>query len=142
MSILQPPAGAQIEKSPGGLIWVDDNRIIVAVDTGELEHTVEHAKIVVEIFRRLSGNTPLPLLADFTNLRTVRREVREYYSSEECQRIYKATAVGMMTRSVIGRMVANFIMGIHSPQVPTKLFTDPDAAVGWLKAYVPQEQFV
>jgi len=135
-TILQPPADAQVEYGPSGPIWIDRNSIIFVVDEGLKEHSLEDARASVQITMRLSAGVPLPMLIDFTNVRGMRRDVREYYTSEECSVL--VTAVAIMTRSSIGRMVANFFLGINKTRVPTRLFSKPEEAVNWLKTYVPQ----
>ena len=34
----------------------------------------------------------------------------------------------------VSRVLGNFFLGISRPAYPTRLFTDPAAAIGWLKS--------
>lgn len=44
------------------------------------------------------------------------------------------TQVALVAKSPVERMIANFFLGLNKPQVPVRMFTDPDKARAWLGA--------
>jgi hypothetical protein len=43
------------------------------------------------------------------------------------------TALAMVTTSVLGRIVANLLMGLSSTPIPMRLFSNEQAALMWLR---------
>jgi len=130
---IQPPAGILVEQCSSGPVWLEDG-IVITVNSGCERHTLQDAKEGVQIVRRVAGYVRRPLLVDFTRVKSMSREAREYYASEESS--CNITALGIVTSSSIGRMVANFFLGINKAPVPTRLFNNPEEARSWLKKHL------
>ena len=75
------------------------------------------------------GRGPVPVLVDMRQLAKADRSAREHFTSAEAQ----ATAVALLVGSSVSKVVANFIIGMKRMPVPTRMFTDEDAAVSWLQ---------
>ena len=65
--------------------------------------------------------------------RRITREARSHYAGERTASIQRATA--LLVSSPLSATVANFFMGLNKPLSPTRMFTDPEHAIDWLKSY-------
>lgn len=134
MNTIEIPTDAEVEYGMSGPIWLDKSGIIIAINKGEKEHTLEHAKDVLVILDKVSQKIPRPLMVDFTMIKHLSREAREHYTNEENSA--KTKAVGIITRSNVGRMVANFFIGMSKSNNPVRIFNSPEEALQWLKQYI------
>jgi len=134
-TVIQPPAGTPVEQCSTGPVWLDPEGIVISVINGCDQHTLEDAIAGVATVSKVSGYVCRPLLVDFTRAKGMSREAREYYASNK--REMNITAMAIITSSAIGRMVANFFLGINKAPVPTRLFNDPGEARIWLKKHLP-----
>lgn len=134
MKTIEIPSDVEIEYGPSGPLWLDKSGIAVTINNGGSEHTLEHAKEAVALYERITKQIPVPLLVDFTKVKHMTREAREYYSSEENAK--KMKALGIVTSSNIGRMVANFFIGINKVRNPVRIFNSYEEAMQWLKQYL------
>lgn len=61
------------------------------------------------------------------------KELRDEYDKQNIEEL--ATAMALVTRSTIGNMIGNILLGVSNARVPSKLFTDPVKAKKWLMQY-------
>ena len=59
-------------------------------------------------------------------------EARSYYASDDAARAL--TALAMVTNSVLGRIVANLLIGLNSTPVPMRLFSSEEAGLEWIRS--------
>lgn len=135
MSELQPPPHAEVSCS--GYTWLDDSGIIIAVGETHSIHTLEHALENHAINFKVAAGIPRPFLIDITKVKAMSREAREFYAGPEPAKFL--TAVAIVTRSNIGKIVANFFIGLTKPRLPTRMFTDHAEAMQWLTPYIQNE---
>src|SRR5688572_13207199 len=103
-----------------GPVWLDEHGVVVIVPGGETEHTLEHAKSQIKAFEKICGGIPRPVLADFTNVKAMSREAREYYTGSE--NMQKICALGIVSASRVGRFVANFFVGVNlMTEIPIRI---------------------
>ncbi len=129
--IMIPPPDAVI--SPSGPIWLNEDGIIVTITTAPYQNLTD-AKENMEYNRKIAAGIPRPLLVDMTGVRSISKEAREEYVKEQEEPF--VTAVALLTKSSVSRMVGNFFIGLNHTHVPAKLFTDPDKAREWLLQYL------
>lgn len=134
MDTIEIPTEAEVEQGVSGPIWLDPNGIVVTINKGEPEHTLEHAKLNIAAISKMSKNIPRPLLVDFTKVKYMSREAREHYTNKENSQ--KVKAVGIISNSLVGMMIANFFIGINKSHVPSRIFNSYDEAIEWLKQYI------
>jgi hypothetical protein len=72
-----------------------------------------------------------PVLFETEDFVTITKEARELGASKEMAK--DACAMAIMINSMAIRIFANFFIKFNKPMRPTKLFTDRDAAILWLK---------
>lgn len=115
-----------------GEVWLGDDGILRIEITNPREHTLADAIENVVAGQRAGGGVRRPLLSRVVAPGPMTNEARAHYASEEASR--GLTALGMVTTSVLGRIVANLLIGLNSTPVPMRLFTTEQAALSWLRA--------
>ena len=75
-----------------------------------------------------------PILVDLDNLKTVSKESRGIYSSEETVKFF--TAAALLVGNPVSRIIGNFYLGINKTAMPVKMFTKKDEAITWLKGFI------
>lgn len=93
----------------------------------ELEHAKENTRKVLE----LSGDQVYPILVDIRKIRSISKEARDHFSMRG--RKPGVVAIAMLVSSPLSRIIGNFFLGLNQPVVPTKLFSDEESAVKWIK---------
>ena len=121
-------------RSSTGLTWLNENGIIIAVANEHETHTLKDAEENNRVTIILAQDIRRPFLIDMTKVKSMSREARAFYAGPEPMKAL--TAVAILTNSNMGKLVANFFLGLTKPQLPTRLFTDADAAIQWLSQYL------
>lgn len=79
----------------------------------------------------LAGNKPYAVLVEVEEMVAVSKESRELTASKDFKRYTVAEA--FVIGSLGHKIVANFYMQVNKPHIPTKIFTDRDKAIIWLR---------
>ena len=107
----------------------DARGFIHAVMRPGCEMELADAEQNVAMIFALAGKAS-PVLVDMRGVRSQSRAARQYFEGPEAQ---QATArVALLIGSPVSRVLANFFIRVSSQKIPTKLFTDETAAIGWL----------
>jgi hypothetical protein len=112
--------------------WKEEG-ILYCTFSEKLDVDLHIAKACVRERINFSEGISYPCLIDMTNVRSVNKEAREYMAKEGSQLI-KAGA--LITKSSLARMIGNIFLAINKPAIPTKLFSEENAAIAWLKKYI------
>lgn len=120
-------------ESRSSFLWLDDDGILVFINKPVPVHDLQGALENLEFSKKISLGKPRPLLVDMTATKSMTREAREEYAKAGVDSI--VTAIGLVTRSAMSRIVANFFLSFNQPAVPTRLFNNADAAKKWLMQY-------
>ena len=115
-------------------LWLDDDGILMAVNKPMPTHDLNDALENLELTKKLSQGRPRPLLVDMTGIKSMTREAREEYAKAGVDSL--VTAIGLVTKSAMSRIVANFFLSFNKPAVPTRLFNSVEAAKKWLTRFV------
>lgn len=120
---------------------VFDNEFMRFEDHGEIlyvwykegTYTLDIAKSMVKNRKEFTANKPVKVLVKQAGLKGIKREARAYLSSEEA--IEGIISAAILSKNAFERHLANFFLGITviRPKVPTKLFSNEDEALAWLK---------
>lgn len=62
------------------------------------------------------------------------RESRAFHSGEMPNQYAKAVA--LLVKTPVSSIIGNFFLGLNKPSFPTKLFTEKEEAIFWLKEHV------
>lgn len=91
----------------------------------------------LEIFdarMKLTGEKSYPHLYTGSLYLSPEEKVREFAASEKRNRHVIADA--FVISSLSQRLVGNFYINFNKPKRPTRLFTDIDKAIEWLKSFI------
>jgi hypothetical protein len=76
-----------------------------------------------------------PIVVDISNIKTVSKESRDIYSSEEMGKTISAAA--LIVSNPVSRILGNFYMGISKTRMPVRMFARTEEAKNWLKEFLP-----
>lgn len=79
----------------------------------------------------LTNDGHYAILVIFGHLTEVTKEARELIASKEFQR--NTIAKALLVDNIGHRLVGNFYLSVNRPHIKTRLFTDRDLAIKWLK---------
>jgi hypothetical protein len=128
-----PPENVQVVEFPTSTMWFDEHGILCSISKKVPQQTVEEAKKTMEDFIKLTGGKKVCLLSDSTDSTPSNKEMRDYIA-EVIPEIAKAVAV--ISRSAVGKMVANIFFSIKKQPYPIKMFDSETEAKEWLKQYL------
>jgi hypothetical protein len=74
----------------------------------------------------------VPVLADIRKVKSMTREARKHYGRVTDM----VSAIALLVASPATQVIATFFLGLNRPDVPTRMFTDEDAALTWLRLHV------
>jgi len=127
------PENSEVFEFPTSTMWFDENGILCSIAKKLPRQTVEEAKKTMEEFIKITGGKKVCMLSDSTDSAPINKEMRDYLA-EVIPEIAKAIAV--ISRSAVGKMVANLFFSIKKQPYPVKMFTDEREAKEWLKQYL------
>ncbi|HMY17087.1 MAG TPA: hypothetical protein PKA58_12255 [Polyangium sp.] len=109
----------------------EENKIIEFFCMKQAELTLEDGRACSAWVDKTTGGVARPMLCDFTNMKSQTKECRDYFSKDPNHlRVY--SAVALLVKDPLSRMIANFFVGINKPPKPTRLFDVRAKAVEWL----------
>jgi len=121
-------------KTKATLTHLRDDGIMV-VETSTTEHfSLDDAKEAIVSQAVVSKGQKRPLLVFLRDIKFMSREARAYIGGPEAEKNVSASA--LVINSTVGRVLGNFMIGFNKTLYPTKLFTDEDDAIEWLKGYL------
>lgn len=129
-TLLQPPPDAEVTEWPSSVTWQDEEGILYSISKPGTTSFEETKKIVAEFIKY---DKKFCLLIDVTHSSETTREVREYVA-EEFPKFVKAIA--MISKSSLGKMVANIFFALKAQPYPKKFFNDEHEAREWLRQYL------
>lgn len=71
-------------------------------------------------------------LIDFTNVKSVTKEARDYMNSPEGG-LKGILGGAFLSNSVVATLFVNLYLKVSTPSIPAKFFTNEEDAVGWLR---------
>lgn len=74
-----------------------------------------------------------PVILVFSNMVSIDKETREYYSQKEPFRYLSAIAIIM--DNYVARLICNLVYAINKPPIPMAFFNDKSKALKWLEKY-------
>jgi len=96
----------------------------------ELEDALENTAAI----KKISKDSVYPILVNLKTIRSITKEARDHFSMRN--RTPGVTAIAFLIKSPSSRIIGNFFLGLNKPVVPTKLFTDKEDAIEWLKRFI------
>ena len=98
------------------------------------EISLKNVQDIFELSLEVGGGDPFPNLFTFRNKFVLpTKEAREWTASTERSGRAKAEAYVMLT--LAQKIMGDFYIRLNKPVPPTKIFTNYDQAVTWLRKY-------
>src|SRR4051812_36740826 len=101
---MQPQKDAEVVESSFYKMWIDESGILCYVSKEHPVLTFEDSKIIIEDLKKIGKGQKRCMLIDLTNFQMPLKTSRDY-AAIEFPKIIKA--IGFLSRSALGRMVAN-----------------------------------
>jgi hypothetical protein len=117
-----------------GRFWREGDILRGQAADGAEESLDDAKEQVAAQAKMLDGGKPLPFLMDIRRARSLSREARSYFAGEESAVVFAATA--LLVSSPLSRAIGNFFLGLNKPKMQTRLFTDENEALTWLRGLV------
>jgi hypothetical protein len=118
---------------PTTAFWVeDDNDIIFFKYAPKLEMNIDVAKEIVKSRLAYTGGRSVFTIIDFTNVKSVTKEARDYMNSMEGG-LKGVLGGAFLSNSVVATLFINLYLKVSNPTVPAKFFTNRQDAITWLK---------
>jgi hypothetical protein len=128
---MQAPANTKIYDFPGSVFWFEDG-ILCSISKNMPAQNLEEVKKTIEEFKKIIDGKKVCMLLDVTYSPESTKEIRDY-AALEFPKFTKAIA--MISKSALGKMLANLFFTLKTQPYPTKMFTDENEAKAWLKQY-------
>lgn len=127
------PTDREVTDNGTSLYWTDDYGIICSISKKVPHPSFDNARKTVEAFRNRIGDRKVCILIDVTHSTEISRENRDYAAAEFPKFV---KAIAMVSRSPLGKMLANLFFTIKTQPYPTKMFNNENEAREWLKQYL------
>lgn len=116
-----------------GMSYLDMHGIVHTGYNPGVHETLADAQESVHAALPLFGGVRRPLLVDLRSLKSQDRDARSYYASPEVTR--NTCALGLLVSSRVSMVLANFFLSVTKTSIPSRMFTDEDEAITWLKGF-------
>jgi SpoIIAA-like len=131
--VIEPPINAEVIKFKKHLFWYNADGVLFGKSImGEASEVADIAEFIEYFITNLKGNK-ICILVDFSNVSKSNREIREYVNKEFPKMV---KAVAMISKTPLGRMMANLFFSLKKQPYPTKMFEEEKEALEWLKQYL------
>ncbi len=130
---MEPPQNTEVFEFPTSTMWFDENGILCSIAKKAPQQTVEEVKKTIDEFKTITGGKKVCLLSDSTDSSPIKKELRDYIANIMPEIVI---AIAIISRSAVGKMVANLFFSIKKQPYPVKMFTDETEAKEWLKQYL------
>ncbi|MFT3837346.1 MAG: STAS/SEC14 domain-containing protein [Myxococcaceae bacterium] len=117
-------------------ILVFDGSLMRVTYRAEADVTQADAREHMDLMRELTQGQRVKVLVDTRNMRSLGREARAIYASEE-SRGYTACCA-LLVGSPVSRVLGSFFLGFNKPLYPTKLFTSDVDALEWMNGVLAE----
>lgn len=112
------------------LSLIEKDIILIKLHEGA-EIDVEDSKEMLKASWQLTNNNKYYVIIDARVSMTATKEAREWGSTDEPHKLMLAQA--FVVNSTANKLVGNFIIQFHKPKAKTKLFSDVENALNWIK---------
>ncbi len=133
--MISPPENVEIIKFKKYIFWFDADGILCAKSLTRHPANLNEIKEVIDYFiERLHGKK-VCILNDFSNISETNKEIRDYVNAEYPK---IALAVAIISKSPLGKMMANLYFNLKHHSFPARIFTNEKEAKEWLEKYLKE----
>lgn len=127
---MEIPTDIEVHENQNSSYWFDKEGILCSVNKkGAPKQSLEDVRNTLTDFYKILNGRKVCLLADATYTQESTKEVRDYVA-KEFPKFIKAIAI--VTKSPLGKMLANLFFTIANQPYPIKMFTHEADARKWL----------
>jgi len=130
---MEPPKNTKVYDWPTSTFWFGEDGILYSVSKKAGPRSLEETRKTVEEFKAIIGDKKVCMLIDVTNSSESNKETRDYVATEFPKFV---KAIAMVSKSALGKMLANLFFSIKTQPYPTKMFNNENEAREWLKQYL------
>ena len=87
---------------------------------------------IINVRKKLYTSDPQLVLASSVNVKHTTQKAREAYKSPDLDEMTKGLA--LLVKGPLSRFFGNYYIKVKPPDFPTKMFTDQDKAIEWLRS--------
>jgi hypothetical protein len=109
-----------------------ENDIIFFKYKPSIEIDIQTAKELVTSRLDYTEGRPVYTLIDFTNVKSVTKEARDYMNSANGG-LNGILGGAFLSNSVVATLFVNLYIKVSNPSIPAKFFTNSGDAISWLK---------
>jgi hypothetical protein len=117
-----------------GTIWLRADGIVYHRNKPGIRHTIADVDAHFAGFIEVAGSERRPLLVDARGEFLAEPGVRERYGKPLAER--GPLAMAMLIDSGYSRMFGNMALAFSTQRLPTRMFTEEEAALAWLRKFV------
>jgi hypothetical protein len=128
---MEIPKDKQIFEGEIATYWFDEG-ILVSLSKPP-KRTIENITSNVALIKKLTNNTPVPLLIYLSKSPVPDKQTRRF-AAKQLPVIYSAMA--MVSRPGLSKFIMNILFALKPPPIPMKSFIDDKAAKEWLKQFL------
>jgi hypothetical protein len=117
-----------------GDVWLRADGIVYHRNRPGVRHSLDDVQAHFASFIELAGDERRPLLVDARGEFLTEPGVREAYGKPLAER--GPLALAMLIDSGYGRTFGNLALAFSTQRLPTRLFTEEEAALAWLRKFI------
>lgn len=110
-------------------LWIENN-LLFFIYKEHVDIDLKAAIKIVEDRLKIQNGLSYPILCDIRGIRNINIEARDYLASEGS--LY-STAVALISNTPLSDILSAMYVANSSPKVPTKVFTNYDEGLQYLK---------
>jgi hypothetical protein len=111
--------------------WLDPDGILFSFSKSP-KRTVKNISENIALVKQITGGKKIPLLIYLVDSPVPDKETRKF-SAEQLPNVY--TAMAMVSRPGLAKLIINLLFALKPPSIPMKSFTDDEQAREWLKQF-------
>ncbi|HEY8934549.1 MAG TPA: hypothetical protein VIM65_04985 [Cyclobacteriaceae bacterium] len=112
--------------------WKIENDILLFKYAPKTEIDISIAKRMVENRLDYTSGKSIYALIDFTNVKSVTKEARDYMNSPEGG-LRGISGGAFLSNNVVATLFINLYLKVSNPSIPAKFFTSQQDALRWLQ---------
>jgi hypothetical protein len=114
------------------VIFAIEDDILFCSYKQHLEIDITTAKRIINDRVAFMNGNLYPILIDFSNMKSVTKEARDYMNSAEGG-LSGLLCGAFLSKSIVASLFINLYLKVNNPAIPARFFTDKGDAIAWLK---------
>jgi hypothetical protein len=132
-------AKKEIKEFKTTTFWMeDDPDVLFFLYAPKLEINITVAKEIINSRLDYTGGRPMFTLIDFSNVKSVTKEARDYMNDPEGG-LKGILGGAFLSNNAVSTLFINLYLRINKPIIPSKFFTRKDEALEWLRTIMSKK---